>query len=122
LTVAKKLITEACVRAMPDGGVLHVGGSVIATPAALDLAHDKGVRVAWGTGGANGTGVASGTGAASTAAPQTGSGMRECLWHAMLASDGTYVVRVVNGQAVVDRLEDSGPMRFGTDSKETHGR
>ena len=40
----------------------------------------------------------------------------------MLASDGTYVVRVVNGQAIVDRLEGSGPTRFGTDSKEAHGR
>lgn len=108
--MAKKLITEACVRGMPEGGVLHVGGAVIATPAAVDLARDKGIRVEWGTG------VASG------APAQTGSGQRECLWHAMLAKDGTYVVRVVNGQAVVDRLEASGPTRFGTDSKETHGR
>ena len=71
--MAKQLITESCVHAMPHGGVLRVGGDVIATPAAL-------------------------------------------------AEDGSYVVRVVNGQAVVDRLEGAGPARFGTDFKETHGR
>ena len=104
--MAKRLITEADVRALPTGGVLSVGGDVIATPAALDLAHARGLRVRF----ADGTTVAG---------PGAKSG-KDCLWHRLLASDGNYVVEVRGGRATVHRLTASGPELFGTDSLEEH--
>lgn len=105
----KRLITEADVRRMAPGGVLRLDAETIATPAALDVAFERGVRVQRGSASAAPGGVGD------SGAPQ-----RECLWHAMLEADGTYVVQVVNGVARVTRLEDSGPVPFGTDSVQDH--
>ena len=105
----KQLITEGDVRAMARGEVLRIDSRTIATPAALDAAHARGLRIVWGD-------AAAGCGSSAAEAE----GKRECLWHGMLASDGTYVVQIVNGRATVNRLTAQGPVLHGTDSVEEH--
>lgn len=90
---AKKLITEACVRAMAPGSELVLGPDAIATPSALDLAFERGIPVVYG----------------SAPPPAARSG----LWERMLAADGQYVVTVSGGRAVVHRLTASGPVELG---------
>lgn len=106
--VEKRLITEADVRAMGAGEVLRVDGRTIVTPAALDAAHARGLRVVRGEacGGA--------------AAPPARTAGEECLWHSMLATEGTFVVEVRGGRAIVHQLEEQGPVLFGTDSQAEH--
>ena len=95
----KRLVTEADVLAMAPGAELVLDAGTLATPAALDAAHRRGVRVVRpGEGGAASRPTAS--------APAT-------LWDRMLAADGTYVVQVRAGRAVVTRLGDEGPKPFG---------
>lgn len=88
----KRLITERDVLAMRPGAELVLGADVIATPAALDAAHLRGLRVVRGK----------------RPAP-AGSD----LWARLKSSDGTYVVQVSGGRAVVSRLGAAGPEVFG---------
>jgi hypothetical protein len=83
----KDLVTESCVRALAAGSELVLGPERIATPAALDLAFQKRIRVVWKHEGAK----------ASVAAGSD-------LWSRMKAREGTYVVVVKGGKALVTRL------------------
>lgn len=105
----KQLITEEDVRKMAPGGVLRLDSGTIATPAALDAAFARGIRVQHGA--AHSKPTAGGALPAKT---------RECLWHGMLEQDGTYIVQVVNGRARVSLLTAAGPAPFGTDSAQEH--
>jgi hypothetical protein len=90
---ARRLYTEADVRALPRGAELVLGKAALATPAALDLAFERGLRVVWGE--------AAAAGAASDALAR------------LLAADGTYVLVVRSGRAQVTRLTEAGPAPFG---------
>lgn len=96
--MAKRLISEGCVRDMAAGGELVVGPRDIVTPAALELAFARGIRVRW-----------SDEGLATGGAPPASSS----LWTSVLAADGNYVVEVRNGRARVFRLTASGPTLVG---------
>ncbi len=98
----KQLFTEACVRKMAPGSELRLGPGRIATPAALDLASERGVRVRYSD-------EPEGSPAQAGATPSA----PDSLWNAMLASDGTYVVVVSGGRARVTRLADTGPVNLG---------
>ncbi|MEW6071957.1 MAG: hypothetical protein AB1726_05080 [Planctomycetota bacterium] len=103
----KDLYTEADVRALAAGSELVLGERAIATPAALDLAHARGIRVRWADG---------------TVTPGAARAEHDCLWHRILAADGSYVVEVAGGRARVTRLTEAGPAAFGTDCLEAHAR
>lgn len=100
--MAKRLYTEANVRELPAGSELVLGKEAIATPAALELAFVRGVRVRYGDG--------TSTPAAASASPADG------LWKKVLARDGSYVLEVKAGQARVFRLDASGPVLVGEGS------
>jgi hypothetical protein len=104
--VAKRLYTEANVRELPAGSELVLGKEAIATPAALELAFARGVRVRYGDG-------TSTPGAATPAAVTPGS---DGLWKKLLAQDGSYVLEVKAGRARVFRLEAGGPVLVGEGS------
>jgi len=97
------LYDEARVRAMPDGGELVLGKRDLATPAALDVAFAKGIRVRWASDG--GAPMSSAAPGASRAPGAQGGALAQ-----MLAADGTYVVEVKAGRAVVHRLTPGGPV------------
>lgn len=105
--MAKKLYTEADVRALARGAELVLGADALATPAALDAAFERGVRVVYAAKG--------GSTAVAPAAHKP-----ECLWHKVLANDGNYVVEVKHGRAQVFALTPNGPVLVGTDSLQTH--
>ncbi|HVS18866.1 MAG TPA: hypothetical protein VMT18_09730 [Planctomycetota bacterium] len=90
---SRRLYTETDVRALPRGAELVLGKSALATPAALDLAFERGLRVVWGEGDA-------------------GAPVGDALAR-LLAGDGTYVLVVRGGRAAVSRLTDAGPVPFG---------
>ena len=92
--MAKRLFTEACVRSMPSGSELVLGSEAMATPSALDLAFQRGVRVVYADGVAR---------SSAAAAPDAG------LWSRIVAEDGTYVVEVRSGAASVHRVTPDGP-------------
>jgi hypothetical protein len=96
---ARKLFTESDVRAMPRGAELVLGRDAIATPAALDAAFERGIRVVRGE---------------QQAAAQPGSatcpGNCPAAVPKMLAQDGTYVVVVRGGKATISRLTETGPV------------
>jgi len=106
----KRLITESDVRAMARGGDLVLGPDTIATPAALDLAFERGLRVLRG-GASNSSSSAGGCGCGGAGG---GACSAQCTWGRMLASDGVYVVVVKNGAASVSKLTDQGPQPFQT--------
>ena len=93
----KQLVTEADVRRMAPGGELVLGPDRIATPAALDVAFARGIRVVHATAGA------------ASAAPASD------LWGRMKQQNGTFVVEVRDGRAVVTRLGPGGPEAFGSE-------
>ena len=93
----KNLYDEARVRALPDGGELVLGPNDLATPAALDAAFAKRIRVVRASAGARGT---------AAAIPAAAGG----LWARILAQDGTYVIEVKGGRARAARLTESGPV------------
>ena len=72
----KELVTENCVRALAAGSELVLGPERIATPAALDLAFQKRISAPGGSD----------------------------LWTRMKAREGTYVVVVRGGKALVTRV------------------
>jgi len=88
----KELVTETCVRQMAPGSELVLGPTRIATPAALDLAFQRGIRVLRG---------------AERVAEQGG------LWSELKAADGTYVVTVRGGRATVVRVDGASPVTIG---------
>ncbi len=104
----ERLICEADVLAMGAGEVLHLDSRTVATPSALDAAHQRGIRVLRGKAGG--------------CATASGRKKKPCLWHKVLENDGTYVVQIIDGHATVSRLTDSGPVAFGTDSVQEHNR
>ncbi len=98
--MTKRLYTEANVRELPRGSELVLAPGEIATPAALELAFARGIRVRWADG---------------ASAPGAGQAASE-LWKRMLGDDGTYVVEVKNGRARVHRLAAGGPVALGEGS------
>ena len=105
---SKRLICEQDVLDMRSGEVLHLDAFTIITPSALDAAYRRGISVQ--------RECDQGT------PSKPSSKKKPCLWHRILETDGTYVVQVVNGHAQVNRLTESGPVAFGTDSAEEHNR
>ena len=98
-------MTEADVRRMAPGATeLVLGPKRIATPAALDLAFSRGMRVVY----ADEDGASGG-----------GANLPSGLWQKMKSTDGTYVVQVDQGRAVVTRIGPNGPEPFGTESSGT---
>ena len=89
--MGKRLYTEADVRKLPRDAELQLGPGDIATPAALDLAFQRGIRVRRSD---------------EAAAPRASGGP----WGELLANDGTYVVEVRAGRAQVFRLTENGPV------------
>ena len=100
--MAKRLYTETNVRELPAGSELVLGKEAIATPAALELAFTRGIRVKWSDG--------TSSPGASSAAPA------ESPWKKLLAEDGEYVVQVRAGRARVFRLGSAGPVLVGEGS------
>ncbi|MDA1265307.1 MAG: hypothetical protein O2816_09545 [Planctomycetota bacterium] len=90
----KELVTEACVRQMAPQSELVLGPNKIATPAALDLAFARGIRVRHG-----------GRSAPAPAASD--------LWSRVKSTDGTYVVTVRAGRATVVRVDRGNPEPIG---------
>lgn len=101
------LVTEACVRQLAPGAELVLGPGRIATPAALDLAFQRGVRVRRAGEDAP---LAASDG--SDAVSDCGCDLT-CLWSKMKSTDGTYVVTVSGGRASVVRVAPGGPQPFG---------
>ena len=101
----KELITEADVRALARGARLVLGADAIVTPAARDLAFERGVRLVRAGDGVEGGGCGAACGG-SCGGPGAAGG---CTWSRMLAVDGTYVVVVKDGKARVARLTEAGP-------------
>jgi len=101
--VAKRLYTEANVRELPAGSELVLGKEAIATPAALELAFARGVRVRYGDG-------------TSTPGAATSATVTDGLWKKLLAQDGSYVLEVKAGKARVFRLDAGGPVLVGEGS------
>ena len=99
--MAKRLYTEANVRELPAGSELVLGKEALATPAALELAYVRGVRVRWADGSST-PGLAAGNAAGGVAR--------------LLAEDGQYLVQVQAGKARVYRLGPSGPVLVGEGS------
>jgi hypothetical protein len=93
--MAKRLITEACVRRLAAGAELVIDPQTIVTPAALDLAFARGHRVR----------RVSGDEAGAAAGPDAGEGARLAE---RLAADGVYQVVVRDGRARVWRVTDGG--------------
>jgi hypothetical protein len=100
----KRLYTLADVQRMQHGDELALGPDAIATPSALDLAFERGIRVRRSE---------------KRESPEGGE-ERNCLWNRMLESDGSYVVEAKGGHASVFRLTETGPVAFGTDNLEAH--
>ncbi len=104
---SKRLICEQDVLDMGADEVLYLDAFTIITPSALDAAFRRGIPVQR---------------EGEQRARKSNSTKKPCLWHRILETDGTYVVQVVNGRAQVNRLTESGPVAFGTDSAEEHNR
>ncbi len=101
----KRLVTESDVRALARGAELVVPPDTIVTPAALDLAFERGVRIVRSKSDAPKSGACACGGACSA-------GGQPCAWSKLLGSDGTYVVVVKNGVASIARLTEQGPVPF----------
>jgi hypothetical protein len=94
----KRLYTESDVAALPRGALLTLGKDALATPAALDMAFVRGVRVSY----ADGKSV------------EAKSPAQAEVLAKMLAQEGTYIVSVKSNAGVVTRLEAGVPVPFGT--------
>jgi len=99
--MTKRLHTEASVRELAKGSELVLGPNEIATPAALELAFARGIRVRWSD---------------AAAAPAAAATTTSTLWKTMLGADGQYVVEVAGGRARVFRLAAGGPVLVGEGS------
>jgi hypothetical protein len=98
--MSKRLYTETNVRELAAGSEIVLGKDAIATPAALELAYSRGIRVRW----SDGTSTPGATAAAATA----DTGLKK-----LLAEDGEYVVQVKGGRARVFKLGGAGPALVG---------
>jgi len=96
--MAKRLITEATIRGLAAGGELVLGRGDLVTPLALDLAFAKGIAVRRD----------SGSGTEGATPPPAGAPAAR-LGAALLAREGTYVVKVAGGRAEVFALEGGAP-------------
>ncbi|MCC7012590.1 MAG: hypothetical protein IT454_08525 [Planctomycetes bacterium] len=106
---AKRLISEADVRALPRGGELVLGPDVLATPSALDLAFERGLKIV------RSASVASSECAAKSSCGcggACGGNSGGCTWSKMMQQDATYVVVVTGGKASVARMTPQGPVPF----------
>lgn len=101
--MSKRLYTETNVRELPAGSELVLGKEAIATPAALELAFARGIRVQW----SDGTSTPGSSELRARAAPAD-AGLRQ-----LLAEDGEYVVQVEAGRVRVFKLGSSGPVLVG---------
>lgn len=99
--MTKRLYTEANVRELPAGSELVLGREAHATPAALELAFLRGLRVQWSDG---------------SRTPPAGPAVTESLWKKLLGEDGEYVLQVRAGHARVFKLGASGPLFVGEGS------
>lgn len=106
------LYDEARMRGLPDGGELVLGKRDLATPAALDVAFAKGIRVRYAHESGGVAAAPSGSGGCACNQP----GCASCMWKRITSADGTYVVEVRGGRAVVHRLTPNGPVPL-SDSK-----
>ncbi|MDF1798075.1 MAG: hypothetical protein P1V81_02785 [Planctomycetota bacterium] len=102
--MSKALYTEADLRALAPGSVVRLGPGDLVTPAAMDVVHERGLRLDRGQ---------------SLGAPGHAT-KRDCLWHKMLAEPGKYLVEVRGGEAVVWLLDEQGPVAYGRDRLENH--
>ena len=102
--MAKRLYTEANVRELAAGSELVLGKEAIATPAALELAFARGIRVKYGDGTST-PGASASAGAAA-----------DGPWKKVLAVDGEDLVQVKAGKARVFQLGASGPVLLGEGS------
>lgn len=96
-----QLVTERDVLAMVAGGRIVLSSQRIATPAALDAAFRRGIKISY-----EGPGEAS--------SPQDPAQSDGSLLNKMRGQDGTYVVVVKNGQLSVTRIGVQGPEPFAT--------
>ncbi len=99
-----KLILESDVRSLAPGSSLKIAPGDIITPAALDTAHERNVRVWYGT----------------APRPSGEAAKKDCLWHKMLSEPGKYLVEVKDGDAIVWQLAETGPVAYGRDKLENH--
>ena len=90
--MGKRLYTEDDVRRLAPGSELCLGPAALATPSALDLARERGIRVRWGVDGP-------------TEAPRDA---HRALAEA-LGGDGAYHLEVVDGRVRAWRLGPEGP-------------
>ena len=97
--MAKRLYTETNVRELAAGSELVLGKDAIATPAALELAFARGIRVKYGDGTST---------PAASSGPQLDPALKQ-----LLAEDGEYVVQVKGGRARVFKLGSAGPVLVG---------
>ncbi len=97
--MAKRLYTESNVRELPSGSELVLGKDALATPAALELAFARGIRVRY----SDGTQAPG-----SSASAPADAGLRK-----LFAEDGEYVVQVKAGRARVFKLGNAGPVLVG---------
>ena len=81
-------------RDMPSGSELVLGSEAMATPSALDLAFQRGVRVVYADG---------------VRAVRKPVAAESELWSRIVAEDGTYVVEVKHGVATAHRVTPGGP-------------
>lgn len=93
----KNLVTESCVRAMAHGSELVLDAGKIATPSALDLAFERGIRVTY----------------AHEMQPARQPQQASQLWSRLKSEDGTYVVVVKAGRAAVTRVTERGADPIG---------
>lgn len=98
--MSKKLYTEKEIRALAPGSELVLGAGAIATPAALDLAFQRGVRVRWSDG--------------SVTPPSGGAVTTSGELAGLLGADGNYLVTVKNGVAQVLRIGDGHTTNLGS--------
>jgi hypothetical protein len=95
--VSRRLYTEDDVRRMARGSELILGAGALATPSALDLARERGLRILWSEGG--------------DAAPAPVGGVWQALASA-LARDGSYHVEVRDGRPRLWALGPDGPIEI----------
>jgi hypothetical protein len=112
----KRLITEEDVRGLPAGAEIALSKGDVITPAALDHAFERGIRVRWPGSGASAS-------AASRSAAVAGGALSHTsgVWLQLLAQDGQYVVEVRGGRARVHRLTNGAPYLVASDFAEGVG-
>jgi hypothetical protein len=98
--VTRRLYTEDDVRRLAPGSELCLGAEALATPSALDLARERGIRVRWSDGASAG-----GSAAADPAARLA----------ELLGGEGAFWVQVEGGRARAWRQGPDGPVEVPLD-------